>query len=445
MQSNSGSSSALPWVFLVAGLGTLACSEDVAIQPNPLVTGGATSTSAGGSGVGGIGSGPGGIAASGGQGSAAAAGGQGSAGTGAGGQGTGGTATGGVGGGATGGSAGTGGNPNPGSCPPPTPGTNPGRVCIRGKNYYLNGVNVAWDQWTADLTNYDAGKFEAMFSAIAASGGNAVRWWWFIDGESQLSFSGNLVQPLPQKIFDNLDVAFDAAATHGILIMPVFLSFDIENRNREFLVTDAAATDAFVVEVVTPLVKRYNDHPGLGLWEIMNEGDWLLTPEGGTVSVSDYQRFHGKVAAGIHAADGDALVTTGSASFKYLEGSNNILSDAALRSAAGGDPLSYLDVYQTHYYGWMHGDGWSYEPWIKTSGAYNGEGKPILIGEFPCKGEAGRWSTLQMHTGSVTQGYAGTFCWAYFDDRADDEGTWSDAQAGVAAVAAQIPNAITGE
>ncbi len=443
MQLNSGASALFPWSLLVAGLATLACSEDVAVQPSSLSTGGSTSTSGGTNGMGGTAiAGSGGILASGGQGSAAAGG---QAGANTGGLGTGGTVTGGAGGASTGGTAGSGGDSNPGSCPSPTPGTNPGRVCIRGKNYYLNGVNVAWDQWTLDLTNYDAGKFEAMFSTIAASGGNAVRWWWFIDGESQLSFSGNLVQPLQQKIFDNLDVAFDAAAAHGILIMPVFLSFDIENRSREFLVTDAAATDAFVANVVTPLVERYADHPGMGLWEIMNEGDWLLTGEGGTVSVSDYQRFHGKVAAGIHAADSDALVTTGSASFKYLEGGNNILSDAALRSAAGGDPLAYLDVYQTHYYGWMHGDGWSYEPWIKTSSAYNGDGKPILIGEFPCKGEAGRWSTLQMHAESVSQGYAGTFCWAYFDNRADDEGTWSDAQAGVAAVAAQIPNAISGE
>lgn len=425
------------WSCLAAGLCAVACSDDGPVQPSALGSGG--STSGGTAGVGGsVTAGSGGGNATGGSGGAGsgATGGLAAGGTAAGGQGTGGAAA---------GTGGTGGGANPGTCAPPTPGTNPGRVCIRGKNYYLNGINVAWDQWTNDLVNYDAGKFETMFSTIAASGGNAIRWWWFIDGESQLTFSGNLVQPLQQKIFDNLDVAFDAAAAHGILIMPVFLSFDIESKNREFIVTDAAATDAFVANVVTPLVERYNDHPGLGLWEIMNEGDWLLADEGGNVSVSDYQRFHGKVAAGIHAADADALVTTGSAFFKYLEAGNNILSDAALKSAAGGDSLAYLDVYQTHYYGWMHGDGWSYEPWIKTSSAYNGDGKPILIGEFPCKGEAERWSSLQMHTESITQGYAGTFCWAYFDNRADDEGTWDDAKAGVAAIAAQIPNAITGE
>jgi hypothetical protein len=50
-----------------------------------------------------------------------------------------------------------------------------------------------------------------------------------------------------------------------------------------------------------------------------------------------------------------------------------------------------------------------------------------------------------MHTESVNQGYAGTFCWAYFDNRTDDEGTWSDARPGVEAIAALIPAAITGE
>ena len=355
--------------------------------------------------------------------------------------GTGGEAPGGTGGATagTGGSGGTGGEA-PGECPPSAD-----RVCIKGKNYYLNGINVAWGQWEQDLTNYDASQFETMFATLEASGGNAVRWWWFPTASQQLTYSGNQVQPLSQGIFDNLDPAFDAAASHGVMIMPVLLSFDIEGQGNEFLVTNETATDAFVTNVVTPLVERYDNHPGLGLWEIMNEGDWLLQDENGPVSTADYQRFHGKVAAGIHAADFDALVTTGSASFKYLEGNANILSDSALRAAAGGDPLAYLDVYQTHYYGWMHGDGWSYEPWIQASSEWQPDGKPVLIGEFPCRGEAGRWTALEMHTESVNQGYAGTFCWAYFDNRADDEGTWTDARPGVEAIAALIPSAITGE
>ncbi len=393
-----------------------------------------------GDGTGGDPSGGGGDVGSGGLGSGGAgSGGLGTGGVGSGGEGTGGAGSGGLG---TGGvAAGVGGSPGA-SCDPAT--SQPDRVCIKGKRYYLNGINVAWDQWGADLSNYNAANFDAMFATIAAAGGNSVRWWWFPTADQQISYAGNLAQPLAQAVFDNLDIAFDAAHAHGILIMPALLSFDIEG-GREFLVTDAAATDAFVANVVTPLVQRYNDHPGLGLWEIMNEGDWLLTDEGGTVAQSDYVRFHAKVAAGIHAADPDALVTTGSASFKYLATGSNILSDSALQAAAGGDPLARLDVYQTHYYPWMHGDNWSYEPWIQTASQWQTDGKPVLVGEFPCRGEEGRWTTMQMHLESVNQGYAGTFCWAYFDNRADMEGTWSDAEAAVSAIAAQIPGAMTGE
>jgi hypothetical protein len=337
---------------------------------------------------------------------------------------------------------GTGGG-EPESCEPTSGNTNPNRVCIKGKQYYLNGINVAWDQWTGDLVDYDATSFEGLFSTLEASNANAVRWWWFIDGENQLTFDGHLAQPLAQGVFDNLDAAFDAAAAHGVFIMPSLLSFDISSQGREWLVTEVAATDALVENVIAPLVERYNDHPAMGLWEIMNEGDWLLSDEGGTVSIADYQRFHAKLSAGIHKADSDALVTTGSASFKYLETGNNIVSDQALRQAAGGDALAHLDVYQTHYYSWMHGDGWSYEPWIKTSTEWQEDGKPILIGEFPCVGEPGRWSSMEMHVDSVDQGFAGTFCWAYFDNRADDEGTWTDAKPGVEAIADKIPSAIT--
>src|SRR4029079_17077215 len=109
------------------------------------------------------------------------------------------------------------------------------------------------------------------------------RWWWFIDGQNQLSFAGDLVQPLSPNIFANLDVALAAAAGHGILLMPVLLSFDLESQNREFLLTNEAATDAFVSNVVTPLVQRYNDHPALGLWEIMNEGGCSLPGARGAV------------------------------------------------------------------------------------------------------------------------------------------------------------------
>jgi hypothetical protein len=323
--------------------------------------------------------------------------------------------------------------------------TNPNRVTIKGKNYYLNGINVAWDKWDGDLTQYDSTKFESMFTELESIGANSIRWWWFIDGLGQLTFSGNNVQPLDQAIFTNLDQAFRQAARHHILIMPSLLSFDIKNSGKTSLVTDTVATNAFINNVVKPLVLRYEDSPAMGIWEIMNEGEWLLTTEGGTVAMADFQRFHGKVAAAIHATKPNALVTTGSGMYKYMITGGNKFSDAALKAAAGNDPLAKFDVYQTHYYSWMHGTGWTYEPWAKTSTEWLPEGKPILIGEFPILGEVGRWTGMDMHVKSVDKGYAGSFGWAYFDNRADKVGYWVDAKPCMQAISTLIPAAMIGE
>mgnify|MGYP003826308625 FL=1 len=151
------------------------------------------------------------------------------------------------------------------------------------------------------------------------------------------------------------------------------------------------------------------------------------------------------MAAAIHDADETAIVTTGNGMFKYMTDGGNAFSDEALMAAADHNSLAYFDVFQTHYYGWQHGDGWSYEPWIKTSNEWLPEGRPLIIGEFPCRGEDGNWTPMEMHVDSVELGYAGTFCWAYFDNREDHEGDWDDAKGPMEAISALIPDAMTGE
>jgi hypothetical protein len=318
----------------------------------------------------------------------------------------------------------------------------PNRVEIKGKEYYLNGINVAWDKFGNDVQQFDSVKFEGMFSELASINANSIRWWWFpqMDNMTYGGQNNQEVQPLSQASYDNLDQAFRMAARHGIKIMPVLVSFDLKNSGRTWIMTDETAMTAFINNIVTPLVTRYNDHEAMGLWEIMNEPEWVLAKENGSLTDAQVQRFHGKVAAAIHAADDDALVTTGLAMYKYIDD----FSDAALQAESDNDPLAYLDVYQVHYYSWMHGDGWSYEPWIKTATEWIDDGKPVLVGEFACKGEEGRWTPSQMHMESVNKGYAGSFCWAYFDNRADKEGYWVDAEAPMLEISQAIPDYMDG-
>ena len=55
----------------------------------------------------------------------------------------------------------------------------------------------------------------------------------------------------------------------------------------------------------------------------------------------------------------------------------NFWSDAAL-GAASGDPEGRLDLYNVHYYDWMHDDSWGYDPCRKPV-SYWGLDKPTVV------------------------------------------------------------------
>jgi hypothetical protein len=314
---------------------------------------------------------------------------------------------------------------------------------------FMNGINMAWNNWGEDLTRYDSAVFGNMFRNLAAAGGNSVRWWVHCDGQATPSYDAQgKVTGMSEQAFANMGRILDLAAANGILMMPVLWSFDMANRNHANLVSDSAYTHSYIRNVLTPLVTRYKGHPGLLAWEICNEPEWMLHDDGSTtqrVTKVQLQRFHGLLAAAIRRADPGALITTGSASFKWnspvSSAKGNYYSDQALQAAAGGDPLARLDFYQIHYYSWMRGNGWTYSPWDKRA-AYWGLDKPVVIGELPAGGEAGYLSAVQMHVGSVDSGYAGVMSWAYLDNRTDKVGHWPDAKPGIEAVFARIPEAI---
>lgn len=323
------------------------------------------------------------------------------------------------------------------------------RITIRGKPLFMNGINMAWNNWGEDLTRYDSTVFGNMFRSLAAAGGNSVRWWVHCDGQATPSYDPlGKVTGMPEQAFVNMGRILDQAAANKILLMPVLWSFDMANRNHVNLVSDSAYTDSYIRTVLTPLVSRYKGHPGLLAWEICNEPEWMLDDDGSTtqrVTKAQLQRFHGLLAAAIHRADPEALVTTGSASFKWNSTApgtkGNYYSDQALQAAAGGDPLARLDFYQIHYYSWMRGQGWTYSPWDKRMDFW-GLDKPVVIGELPAKGQAGYLDPVQMHVRSVDSGYAGVMSWAFLDNRTDKEGAWADAKPGIEAVYAKIPLAI---
>jgi hypothetical protein len=333
--------------------------------------------------------------------------------------------------------------------PAPTEAASLNRITIRGKDLFMNGINMAWNNFGQDLTQYDSAVFGDMFAKVSEAGGNSVRWWVHCNGQANPTFDAQgMVTGMPEQAFANMGRILDQAAAHGVLVMPVLWSFDMANSNHAKLVTDTAYTNSYIRTVLDPLVRRYRGHPGLLAWEICNEPEWMLDDDGSTtqrVTKLQLQRFHGLLAAAIRRADPGALITTGSASLKWCStdaaAKGIYYSDQALRAAAGGDSLARLDFYQVHYYSWMRGSGWTYSPWDKPRAAW-GLDKPLIIGEFPAMGEAGYMNAVQMHAASVDSGYAGVMSWAYLDNRADKVGAWADAKPGIAAVYAKIPGAI---
>ena len=326
----------------------------------------------------------------------------------------------------------------------------PNRVTIKGKQYFLNGINVAWNRWNSDLVTYDERAFDEMFANLQSINANAIRWWWFPEGGGWESgiIEANGTYRLDPRVFPALDKAFASAQRHGILIMPSLLSFDVQKGEGLKIVTDPAHTKAFIDGVVLPLVERYDDHPALAIWEIMNEPEWLMQGEGqGTVAPDDLARFHGTIAAAIHRAKPGALVTTGLGMYKHViapqqpRPNGAVFGERNLRALCDDDPEARLDVLQVHYYDWMYP---FFAPWEKPPAAWVDEGKPILIGEMPAK-DAAQYRSLDMHVPSVDLGYAGTFSWAYFNNRSDTTGHWPDAKPGMKAIADKIPEYMAGK
>src|SRR4051794_18908667 len=62
------------------------------------------------------------------------------------------------------------------------------RITIRGKDLFMNGINMAWNNFGRDLTQYDSAVFGDMFRKLAEAGGNSVRWWVHCDGQATPTF-----------------------------------------------------------------------------------------------------------------------------------------------------------------------------------------------------------------------------------------------------------------
>jgi hypothetical protein len=294
-----------------------------------------------------------------------------------------------------------------------------------GKGYWINGVNVPWHWFGNDIGGgYDAAWFETFFSECETNGVNCVRLWIHCDGWASPEFDGSgYVTGLDATFLSDFDDVFDRAENHNVMVMPCLWSFDMTgNANGIGLIADVAKTQSYIDNALIPVVQHLANTPNLFAWEISNEPEWSVV-DGAHVTQAELQRFCAMIAAAIHDNCGK-MVTVGSASLKWNSdvppAEANWWSDAALQ-AQHGSSSAYLDFYQIHYYDWMVGDGWAYDPYdLGRPVSYWQLDKPVLIGETPAATD-GIYSMAEQINNSFANGYVGIMFWSY---NSDWSGNW---------------------
>jgi hypothetical protein len=297
------------------------------------------------------------------------------------------------------------------------------------KQYFLNGPNIAWNNYGWDFgdnaygwgggNGYNAAWWENTFTQVQNYGGNSVRVWVHCKGEHNPLFSSGTCTGLNNNFFNNMDDMLNRARNHNLMVIICLWDFHVTDVGRQDVMKDLAKTNAYINNALIPMVQRYANQCNLLAWEIFNEPEWIMSGApgagnygGAPVTVTEMQRFVGLCAAAVHN-NSDKLVTVGSACLRYnsdVSPANvNYWKDASLIAASGGNPKAYLDFYQIHYYDWMLQSGNNWAPYNRPLSYWNLD-KPVLIGE---SGNTGFYTYQQQFDLGYANGYCGTMIWAH--------------------------------
>jgi Cellulase (glycosyl hydrolase family 5) len=323
---------------------------------------------------------------------------------------------------ATGGTTGTGGTPATGGTTG-TGGTTSNAICK-----FASGLNVAWVNFAGDIPNPNLTTFKTIFTNSAAVGGHVIRWWLHTNGTVTPGYdSSGMAKALSTGAINDVVSVANAAHTAGVALNISLWSFDMlqggENisttlrmQNQNLLTVDANR-NAYVTNVLTPLVNALKGNAGVYSYEIFNEPEGMTTQHGWTgagggteIDQMYIQKTVNVFAAAIHAADPNARVTSGAQTFgtcSNASGGTNLYSNSAL-TAAGGMAKGTLDFYEVHYYT-SNGSGNS----CFTHPASNWKlDKNVVIGEFYAITTDGV-NGPDTYTNLYTNGYNGAWAWNY--------------------------------
>lgn len=287
---------------------------------------------------------------------------------------------------------------------------------------FMSGINIAWNSFAKDLTNFDSQTFTTFFDDVENSGGNAVRWWLHTNGAASPTFGsdGNVIG-LQNGEIKNMKAALDMAAERGIMVSMCLWSFDMlqdqgndRARNKQLL-EDASVTQSYIDNALIPILKEIGDHPAVMTWEIFNEPEGMTTEFGWASERTEMkyiQQFVNLLAGAIHRQTPTALVSNGSWAFRassdQAEHFDYYRDDRLI--AAGSDPDGTLDFVQVHYYDHFSDNS---SPFAHAA-SFWGINKPIVIGEFPARGVKG-YNAVETFEQLYKLGYAGAMSWSWSD------------------------------
>jgi hypothetical protein len=306
-------------------------------------------------------------------------------------------------------------------------------VDYNGQKLFLSGMNLAWINFANDLSRFNEARFSDQVRKIGMAGGNCIRWWIFVNCASSPGFGADgKATALAEEHFQSLKKALDIALQNGVSIMPCILSFDMlqadqvsaeQLSNNKKMLEDPAYTQAFIDNVIVPMVTRLKDHPAIAAWEVFNEPEGMTSSYGWSSKRTEMkyvQAFVNKVAGAIHRAAPGKPVTNGSWCFMVstdINGLSNFYRDDRL-IAAGGDEDGTLDFYCVHYY--PQGQDESLSPFHHPKSYWKLD-KPLVIAEFPSSGivpiegkgflPKTKLSTDEAYGYLIRNGYAGALSW----------------------------------
>jgi len=255
---------------------------------------------------------------------------------------------------------------------------------------FANGLNVAWVKFANDVPNPDLPTFKTVFKNNYDAGGRIVRWWFHTNGTVTPGYgSDGKASAIPQSHIDGVKALLSAANDAGVALVISLWSFDMMQDNagaayvnNQALLEKDENRQAYVDRYLTPLVTALKGSKGLYAYEIFNEPEGM-GPNGWAThrtTLPAIQKTVNWLAAAIHTADPNVLVTTSAQTFdtcSKIGGKTNLYSDAALRTA-GDKENGTLDFYQVHYYT-VNGISNSA---FQHPASYWGLDKKLVMGEF---------------------------------------------------------------